>query len=726
MGIVYQCVGQYNKAIECHEKHLEISTATGDKSGIAKSNANLGTAYNSLGQYEKAIQYYEKHFKICTAIGDQSGIAASSGNLGNVYHSLRHYEKAIQCHEIHLEMSTATGVQSGIAISNGNLGNAYQGLEQYAKAIQHHEKDLEMSTAIGDKLGVARSNGNLGNAYQSLRQYAIAIEYYGKSLEISTGIGDQSGIATINGQLGDCHRCVGEHGVALPYLRRAIKLFDKIFLDMVPDRSKLFYTEQYFRFHKISMACFVAVNNLVAALLVMDHGRAKELSYCLQMQRKYFKRCILEYASRSWEAKQEEQEIKELEIILEIETYNAAVLFFAFDLQNDLNVWVLNKNVIHRKLHVSFELLHSLIFGLLGKFDVSVARDCSFFNLDVLFAGNQNNISCSEKSSNKPLSKDAADPFVNLDNHKILRKMYQLVIDPVNDLIASKKLIIAPDMSLFFAPFSSLIDEHGCYLSHSYSVQITPSLHVLRASMEKPPDSNLGIALLVGNPAVGRVSLDGKTFYDLPSAAQEVKTLSKLFQARPLLGRDAQKRVVLELLDKASIIHIAAHGEPSSGEIILAPNCSQGQSSSSPTAKESFLLTQKDIMNISVKARLVVLCCCHTGLGSVTSEGVIGITRAFLAAGARSVLATLWSIDDVATKEFMEKLYEDLCKETRLCEALRRTKNVFQNHEKEHYRSVKVWAPFTIYGEDVKFEKKEIEKIKEESRKFFDGFVILS
>ena len=417
--------------------------------------------------------------------------------------------------------------------------------------------------------------------------------------------------------------------------------------------------------------------------------------------------------------KQRKQELKEIEIILEVETYSATVLFFAFDMENYLNVWILNKNLIHRKLDVSLEVVNSSIFGLLEKFDVSVGRDCSFFNLEVHLSSNENNIFHSEKSNRKPLSKDAANPLVSVDNQEILRKICQLMIDPVNDLIAGEKLIIVPDQSLFFAPFSSLIDEHGCYLSHSYSIQITPSLHSLRAIMEKPTDSNLGIALFVGNPAVGMC-------HDLPSAAQEVQSLSKLFQAKPLLGSGAQKQVVLKLLDKASIIHIAAHGEPNSGEIILAPCRSQRQSISPHPTQESFLLTQEDIINISVKARLVVLCCCHTGQGKVTSEGVIGIIRSFLAAGARSVLATLWPIDDTATKEFMEKLYEYLCQEIRVCEALRRTKNIFQNHEKQQYQSVKIWAPFTIYGEDVKFEKDEIEKIKEESRRFFDGFVILS
>ena len=725
LGIAYQSLGQYKKAIQYHEKHLEISTAIGNQSGIAASNGNLGIAYQILGQYEKAIQYHEKHLEISTAIGDQSGIAASNANLGIAYESLAQYEKAIQYHEKHLEISTAIGNQSGIAASNGSLGNAYQSLGQYEKAIQYHEKDLEISTAIGDQSGIAASNGNLGNAYQSLSQYEKAIQYHEKNLEISTAIGDQSGIASASGNLGHCHCCAGEYEVALPYLGRAIKIFDKIFFDMVPDQSKLTYTELYFAFHKISMACFLAVNNLEAALFVMDGGKAKELSVILRKQRKYSKRGKLEYANLVCEAKQRKQELKEIEIILEVETYSATVLFFAFDLKNCLNVWILNKNLIHMKLDVSLEVVNSSIFGLLEKFDVSVGRDCSFFNLEVHLSSNEN-IFHSKKSNRKPLSKHAPNPLVSVDNQEILRKICQLMIDPVNDLIAGEKLIIVPEQSLFFAPFSSLIDEHGCYLSHSYSIQITPSLHSLRAIMEKPTDSNLGIALFVGNPAVGSVSLHGEGFDNLPSAAEEVESLSKLFQAKPLLGRDAQKHVILKLLDKASIIHIAAHGEPKCGEIILAPNRSQGQSISSHPTQESFLLTQEDIINISVKARLVVLCCCHTGQGKVTSEGVIGITRSFLAAGARSVLATLWPINDNATKEFMEKLYEDLCQEIRVCEALRRTKNIFQNHEKQHYRSVKVWAPFTIYGEDVKFEKSEIEKIKEESRRFFDGFVILS
>ena len=158
---------------------------------------------------------------------------------------------------------------------------------------------------------------------------------------------------------------------------------------------------------------------------------------------------------------------------------------------------------------------------------------------------------------------------------------------------------------------------------------------------------------------------------------------------------------------------------------MLAPNLFHVQQCDAVPKPESYLLTQRDILNISVQARLVVLCCCHTGKGKITSEGVIGITRAFLAAGARCVLATLWPIADSATKEFMEKFYGELCQETRVCEALRRTQNFFQKHELEAYRSSRIWAPFTIYGEDAKFREDEIEQIREKSREMFSGLVVL-
>ena len=105
-----------------------------------------------------------------------------------------------------------------------------------------------------------------------------------------------------------------------------------------------------------------------------------------------------------------------------------------------------------------------------------------------------------------------------------------------------------------------------------------------------------------------------------------------------------------------SLVHIAAHGRKETGEIILSPNLP----GSDRPKEEDFLLTRADVLNTKLHANLIVLSCCNSGRGEINSEGVVGIARAFRGAGARSVTASLWSIDDKATLAFMKVFYEHL------------------------------------------------------------------
>lgn len=79
-------------------------------------------------------------------------------------------------------------------------------------------------------------------------------------------------------------------------------------------------------------------------------------------------------------------------------------------------------------------------------------------------------------------------------------------------------------------------------------------------------------------------------------------------------------------------------------------------------------MTMEDVKNANLNTRLVVLSCCHSSQGEVKAEGVVGIARAFLGAGARSVLASLWKIDDAATLNFMEIFYKQLLQEKQSCQ----------------------------------------------------------
>ena len=175
--------------------------------------------------------------------------------------------------------------------------------------------------------------------------------------------------------------------------------------------------------------------------------------------------------------------------------------------------------------------------------------------------------------------------------------------------------------------------------------------------------------------------------------------IGRILNIAPLTGRDATKHEVLKRLSSVALIHIAAHGRMETGEIALAPNPSR----EFRVPKEAdYLLKMSDVLSTKLRARLVVLSCCHSGRGEIKAEGVVGIARSFLGAGARSVLVSLWAIDDKATMEFMKIFYKHLMEGRSASESLNRAMKSMRESDK--FSEVKYWAPFVLIGDDVTLE----------------------
>ena len=192
------------------------------------------------------------------------------------------------------------------------------------------------------------------------------------------------------------------------------------------------------------------------------------------------------------------------------------------------------------------------------------------------------------------------------------------------------------------------MDHHSRYLSEKLRIRLAPSLSCLRLLAECPEGyhSTSGV-LLVGNPWVETVRIEGcRPFPQLPGAEEEVKMIGQLPNIEPLTGKNAKKTEVLSRLNSVSLVYIAAHGRPETGEIILSPDF---DSVSIIPKEKDFLLTMGDVLDAPLCAKLVVLSCCNSGRGKIKVEGVVGIARAFLGGGARSAIASLWAIDDKAT-----------------------------------------------------------------------------
>ena len=277
-----------------------------------------------------------------------------------------------------------------------------------------------------------------------------------------------------------------------------------------------------------------------------------------------------------------------------------------------------------------------------------------------------------------------------------LRELYDVVIAPISHLIKDEELIIVPDGSSFLIPYAALKDQNSRYLSERLRIRLAPSLTSLRLLSECSEEHHCTAgALLVGNPWTETVRVKGEQIKQLPSAEEEVKMIAEILKVEPLIGKNATKDQVLRRLNSVSLVHIAAHGSAERGEILLSPNSG---SSKRPKEKD-YLLTMTDVLDAKLEAKLVVLSCCQSGRGKIKAEGVVGIARAFLGAGARSVIASLWKIDDDATLAFMSYFYKHLVKRQSASKSLHEAMKIMR--ESKEFSAVKDWAPFMLIGDDV-------------------------
>ena len=282
----------------------------------------------------------------------------------------------------------------------------------------------------------------------------------------------------------------------------------------------------------------------------------------------------------------------------------------------------------------------------------------------------------------------------------LLEELYQLLIRPVEALLPERDsiLVIEPHDALHMVPFGVLMPSQGAYLCDRYAVLVSPSqetMHTLRSY--QPYQSNLhsAKALIVGNPEMKReVEVEGKTYPQLaalPGAEQEASVIQHLFDKAKvtyLKNAEANEQAIQEAVRDSNVIHFATHGlafedHPMSSLLVVAGG--------------NGYVTARTIRDWEMPADLVVLSACQTALGRLAeTEGVIGLSRSFFIAGARTVVVSLWPVDDTATALLMEYFYQALFDGKNVPEALRAAKLKLKSEPA--YAHPFYWAGFVVMG----------------------------
>jgi CHAT domain-containing protein len=271
------------------------------------------------------------------------------------------------------------------------------------------------------------------------------------------------------------------------------------------------------------------------------------------------------------------------------------------------------------------------------------------------------------------------------------RKLSEMLLGPVRALIGSaNRVVLVPDRALYSLNFETLPDPDNPakYLVERATLEVAPSLNVLADA--RSPAALSGSLLLIGDPEQAI-----EEYPRLPFAANEVELISKMFRpanrtvlqgarAYPEAYRGAQP-------GQFSWIHFAAHAaanqrSPLDSSLILSRH------------ETAYQLTAREVMNVPLNARLVTLSACRSaGARTFSGEGPVGLSWAFLRAGARSVVAGLWDVTDRSTAALMADFYDQLSHDVAPIDALRHAKLTLLRGGKA-YQKPFYWGPFQLYA----------------------------
>ena len=670
-------------AEEYVHKALTIQTEIGDRDGEARCYTILGTLFLSVGKYEKAEKHLQKALTIETEIGDREGEARCYLHLGSVFRSVGEYAKAEENLHKALTIGKEIGDRRGEAGCYLNLGKVFCSVREYAKAEEYLHKALITTTEVSNRDGEGKT-------------------YINRLLEVGEGV--KADIELQYESLIALFVCLveskGNISEALSTLRTSIQIFEKMhsFLGN-KDCRKISFFDHYATPYRLFSSLSFCDGKHYEALHVAELGRAKALTELMS-----------NLYSIEKEISIDTQSFVGIEEVI-TKNVNSTCLYTSY-YSDKIFLWVLKQSKLvasqGTKLCESYvskdgEISVDDLFEndrLLRNFHVLPQEQCedrSLFSSYTNQLTNESNLEDSLSSLRLSLDED----LVHTDPEPpTLVQIYNMLIGPVSDVLEGSEIIVVPDRCFFKVPFAALHDESNHFLSDSFRIRIVPSLTTLKLILDSPADfhSETG-ALIVGEPRVTDVYFKGELRYlcPLPGAKGEAEMIARLLPGSHLLvGEQATKQAVLQRLLLVSLVHFAAHGDAERGEIALTPP----DSAMRPPHEADYLLTMTDISQVRLSAKLVVLSCCHTARGQIKTEGVVGIARAFLGSGARSVLVALWALQDDATEQLMRRFYENLVQGESASECLHRAMKWMRNNG---FSEVRQWAPFMLIGDDVSF-----------------------
>jgi CHAT domain-containing protein/tetratricopeptide (TPR) repeat protein len=746
LGFITYAKGAWQETFELVTSGLNLAGDAVTPELMARSTATLAEAFIESGLPEVGLQKYQKGLEFYQQAEMPAGIISMNWGVARAQFLLEHYPEALSILQTILAEVEAKDLTNWKAQCHDYLGRTYAAMNQPEKALMHFQLALPLYTGLGNPMEATRVQAMIGQWYQTQGKLDQALPLYQRALKKFGTLEDRIDQSATLFAMGELEMKRDHFAIAEKYLRKSIEITENLrSMSTTRDLTAAFSATVHDRYLKY-IQCLMRRNDKQAAVQafeINESARARSLTeFLLGTETNLL-------ANIDPELAKQEKSLRQL--LRAKEDYKITLLGGEYkkDELEKLDAQIAQLEAEYKTVSTTINQRYPAYAQItrpsgwdLARIQQQVVNDDDTILLEYILGADQSYVWAITRdsfSAHEITGKvgDAAETVYNLSKDRAqgnedqltqaTRELSQMVLSPVASQLNKRRIIVIADGALNYIPFQMLPlpSSSAEPLVAQHDIINAPSASVLGELRAEVAGRGLRSKTLAafGNPALGSGALNEDTTEHLRYALRDIELngdsfdLSKIgelfFAEREInslreiatpaatfaaTGFAASRDQLFKLdFSQYAILHFATHGlldpkRPEHSGILLSMVDDHGN-------QQKGFISLQDVYSLRAPVDLVVLSACRTGLGrEIRGEGLVGLTRGFMYAGAATVVASLWKVDDEATSELMKRFYIEMLQNKKTPdEALRIAQNSIR--ERPEWSAPHFWAGFTLQGE---------------------------